>query len=225
MNNGILKAETTMVARRALVRGLAAFALFSVAGPAFAGTRPNPAFVAGARRFIEGMADQAVVALADQSLSREQRIERFRGLLGEHFDVPTIGQWVLGATWRQATRRQRREFLTLFEDLVVATYVERFSAYAGERLTVTGADGVGSRDVAIRSRISRPGGHRPIQVDWRVRAEGGSFRIVDVIVENVSLGQTQRSEFASMIRRHGGRVDRFLSVLRGRVRDLAERQA
>ncbi|MDP6403471.1 MAG: N-acetylneuraminate synthase family protein, partial [SAR202 cluster bacterium] len=45
--------------------------------------------------------------------------------------VETIGQFVLGRYWRKATEAERREYLKLFEDLIVETYVDRFTKYTG----------------------------------------------------------------------------------------------
>ncbi|HJO97653.1 MAG TPA: ABC transporter substrate-binding protein [Rhodospirillales bacterium] len=44
----------------------------------------------------------------------------------------------------------------------------------------------------------------------------GSYLIIDVMVEGVSMGQTQRSEFASVIRRNGGEVKGLIAKLRDR---------
>jgi phospholipid transport system substrate-binding protein len=47
------------------------------------------------------------------------------------------------------------------------------------------------------------------------------MKIVDVYVEGVSLGQTQRSEFASVIRNTGGKVAGLLDEMRRRVKRQA----
>ena len=48
----------------------------------------------------------------------------------------------------------------------------------------------------------------------RVRERGGSMKILDVIVEGVSMSVTQRSDFSSVIQRGGGNVDVLLDHLR-----------
>jgi phospholipid transport system substrate-binding protein len=47
-----------------------------------------------------------------------------------------------------------------------------------------------------------------------VRSEGGSHKIVDVLVEGVSMALTQRADFASVIQRGGGNVEVLLEHLR-----------
>jgi phospholipid transport system substrate-binding protein len=62
----------------------------------------------------------------------------------------------------------------------------------------------------------RPGAEN-IRVDWRLRADNSDFRILDVIVEGLSMAVTQRDEFASVIQSKGGKVAGLLDVLRQKV--------
>ena len=167
-----------------------------------------------ASQFIEGLADKAIAALTEESVSRDDRITRFRKLLNEHFAVQTIGRWVLGRYWNRATDAEQKEYLSLFEDLIVITYVDRFTAYSGEKLTVNKAVPANGEDLLVSTVITQPNSAEKVEVSWRVREYKDSFKIVDVIVAGVSMGQTQRSEFASVIRRNGGTIEGLLTKLR-----------
>jgi phospholipid transport system substrate-binding protein len=189
---------------------LIVFALVAPAG------RADPASDQ-ARAFIEGLADKAVAALTDPKVPRPEREKRARALLNDNFAVPTIGQWVLGRYWRTATPQEKQEYLALFEDLIVTTYVDRFTRYSGEKLTVTGASSADAGgDVIVSSQINRPGS-QPVDVGWRVRTKDGTNKVVDVYVEGVSMGQTQRSEFGSIIQNGGGAVSALLEEMRRRL--------
>lgn len=164
--------------------------------------------------FIESLANKAIAALTTDSVPRSERIVRFRKLLNEHFAVRTIGRWVLGRYWNKATDAERQEYFKLFENLIVNTYVDRFTTYSGEQLTIVKTVPATESDVLVQSEITRPKGSQPVSVTWRLRTMDGHFKIVDVIVEGVSMGQTQRAEFASVIRRSGGTVEGLLAKLR-----------
>jgi phospholipid transport system substrate-binding protein len=172
--------------------------------------------------FIENLAKEAVTALTDPDISREERETRFRKMLNDHFAVTTIGQWVLGRYWNTATLEERKEFLKLFEDLLVVTYLNRFQRYSGETLSVekTLVDDK-SGDAVVFSQINRPDGTAVVNVGWRLRGQADSFKIVDVLVEGVSMGLTQRSEFAAVIRKHGGQVSGLLAEMRERAKGSA----
>lgn len=204
----------TMLNRRTLLAAVFAVILAVIGNP---GAGQAESFEEGATRFIRSLADKAVASLTDESIGQEERAAKFRRLLNEHFAVETMGRWVLGRYWKKATEEEQQEYLELFEDLIVANYVERFKRYAGVALRVTKAVIADRKDAIVYSRISRPDSSEYIKVNWRVRLRDGKYKVIDVMVEGISMGQTQRSEFSSVIRKNGGRVEGLLVELRKRL--------
>ena len=201
-----------MLTRRHILAGCLTLALGLAAVPGHAASTQDEA-----RRLIESLADKAIAALTVKTVPRSERVKRFRVLLHQHFAVKTIGRWVMGRYWRKATDGERAEFLDLFENLLVSIYVDRFANYAGVTLTITKTATKGDADIIVYSKILRPDGSPLVRVDWRVRKRKGGHKIIDVIVEGVSLGQTQRSEVASVIRKNGGKIQSLLDELRKKV--------
>ena len=99
-------------------------------------------------------------------------------------------------------------------EFVLKTYSYRLGGYKGENFIVVSAQAQGDQDALVRSRIDRPGG-APVQADWRVRVLDGRYKIVDVLVEGISMAVTQRSEFASVVQNNG--TAGLLEALRARV--------
>jgi ABC-type transporter MlaC component len=158
------------------------------------------------------------------TISRTEREARFRRLLNDHFDMAAISKFVLGRHWRSANEAQRVEFQQLFVDFIVRSYWVSFSdGLRGVTFTVTGSSTGGNETILVHSRIDMPSSEN-IRVDWRLRAGDGSFPILDIIVEGVSMGVTHRSEFASVIQSHGG-VDGLIEVLRMKNLQSASRSA
>jgi len=60
-------------------------------------------------------------------------------------------------------------------------------------------------------------GAKPLKVDWRVRSKGGTYTIIDVMVEGISMIMTQKSEFSSFIKSSGGEFKNLLAELKKRV--------
>lgn len=172
---------------------------------------------ADAARFIQSMADKAIVELTDPDIDRTERKVRMRNLMRDYFFVPGIAQWVLGRFWRKASSEEQAEFMALFEDLLVETYVDRFATYSGETLEITKSDVRNGNDVIVSSNLDRPDATSQIRLDWRVRLHGDAYRIIDIMVEGVSMGQTQRAQFASAFRNNGNDMSKFLDELRERV--------
>ena len=168
-------------------------------------------------KFIGELADDALLTLTTDELTALERRMHFRKLMHRYFAFNAIAKWVLGRYWKRANDKQKEEYLVLFEKLMVITYADRFETYAGEKLIIKKAETRGEKDALVHSQLIRPGGQKPVSVIWRLRPKADSYKIVDVMVEGLSMGITQQKEFSSVIRKNNNKVEGLLSVLRKRV--------
>lgn len=208
----------------ALTRRLAQ-ALF-IAAAATATAAAPPAARADSRddgkALVQRMADEVVTILASQGMDRAAKEARFRQILGGNFDVATIGAWVMGPPWRSASPAQRGEYLKLFETYIVKVYTGQLSTYSGEKVFVVGAESDGP-GVEVTSRITDPKNARTVEVKWRLRPAGKQLKVRDVVIENISMSQTQRREFASVYQQRGNTVDGLIAALREKIAELDRR--
>jgi phospholipid transport system substrate-binding protein len=165
--------------------------------------------------FVQKLGDSALATLTGKDISRSAREKRVRTMLQDSFDVPAISRFAMGAYWKTATDAQRREYLDLFEDMVVQTYTTRFEEYSGQTLKVGATIAASDRDSIVDSQIIQKDGP-PVAIKWRVRSKGGQLKIIDVVVEGVSMSVTQRSDFSAVIQRGGGDIEALLTSLRAR---------
>ena len=165
-------------------------------------------------QIVQTLGDDALRELVQKNITQTQREKKMAQLLDKYFDLESIGKLALGRNWRTATEAQRKEYLTLFRSMVVRTYAGRFGEYTGEVFQVTGYRDVGKKDSLVFSKII-PDGRSPVAVDWRLRASNDKeYRVIDVMVEGVSMMQTQRSEFESLLNQNRGDFDAFLAALK-----------
>lgn len=166
-----------------------------------------------ASEFVANLGVKAVTLLSDEQITDEQRINSFRILLNEGFDIPVIARYALGRYWRRADPEKRNIYVILFESFIVNSYAARLGEFGGETFLVTGAITANNGDFIVSSTINSPK-RPPVKVDWRVRSGETGLRIVDVILEGISMVITQRAEFASVIHRSGGSLDGLIKRLR-----------
>jgi phospholipid transport system substrate-binding protein len=206
-----------MISRRKILSALLTVAVIAtgiVAGPAktIAANSGD-----GAAVFIADLGDRAIRTLSDTAVGDSSRRIQFRALFLEGFDVKALSRYAIGRYWRKADTDQRGEYQRLFTDFIVNTYAARFGQYSGERLVVIGERPIKGKDTIVKSNIVRPEG-APVRVDWRVRQRENGFKVIDIIVEGVSMAITQRDEFASVIRRNGGNVGGLIQELKDKTR-------
>ncbi|MEO5337404.1 MAG: ABC transporter substrate-binding protein [Magnetospirillum sp. WYHS-4] len=206
-----------MLVRRSLLRLFAA-ALLAAAWPLAASASDTK----HAEDFVASLADQAVQSLTIPDISRQERVTRFRKMFNEHFAVKSIGRWVLGKHWGQTTDAEKDEYQKLFEDLMIATYVDRFANYSGETLKIQKSTPGEEGAVTVFSHIMRKNPGDPINVAWRIASKDNVTKVMDVLVEGTSMSATLRSEFASIVSQKGGKISGLLEVLRDKTAALRD---
>lgn len=168
---------------------------------------------ARAEAFVKSISDRGIGFLSNPNMSQEQRKNEFRKLLRENFDMQAIARFSLGRYWQSASEAQRREYSSLFERMIIEVYARRFGDYQGEAFEIASTRIEGNQDAIVRSFIVPSNGQR-IALDWRLRKRGSQYKVIDIIVEGVSMATTQRSEFSSIIQRGGGQIDVLIDHLK-----------
>ena len=164
------------------------------------------------------MVQEAMAVLSDASLSEDRRAEKLRHLMARDIDIPPIARFVLGRYWRAATERQREAYVAAYSDYFLRTYAAKIGGggAAVDRFDVIRTQVRGTKDFLVHCVVARAG-RAPLRLVWRLRQRDGRYRIIDMMVEGVSLVQTQRQEFVSFIRANGGSVDKLIAELRQRT--------
>lgn len=214
---------------RASIRGRAGLVVcLGLATVIWAGSAQH-SFAAGqktspknAANFIQTLGERTMALFAQTDVPMPEREVRIRGLMREVFAFETIGQFVLSRTWRTATPEQRTEYLTLFNEFLVRTYSRRLGGYGGYGFVIAQTKPLGKRDALVTTVIEQSSGPA-LKAGWRIRAFGNDYKIVDVMVEGVSMAVTQRSEFGTIIRREG--LDKLIEILRAKVNSFSAKSS
>ena len=167
---------------------------------------------------VRRMAREAMTVLSDASLSAEQRAQGLRRLMARDIDIPPIARFVLGRYWRGASERQREAYVEAYSDYILDAYTAKIGggSTAIERFDVVKTQAHGSKDFLVYCIVARAGGE-PTRAIWRLRQRDGRYRIIDLMVEGISMVQTQRQEFVSMMRAYDGDVDKLIVMLKERT--------
>jgi len=202
--------------RKTLLAGIVAVALIAPATQSAAAeaATENPEHA----RFIQGLASEAIKVLTASRGTITEREDMFRRLLRDDFAMEKIGRFVVGPHWRSMSNAQQAEYQKLFAEWVLKTYSARLGGYSGEQFQVIRTSPAGRQDVIVHAKIVNSDAGNALSVDWRVRKLDEKFKIIDIYVEGVSMAVTQRSEFDSVVQRHG--VDGLISLIRDRLAKL-----
>ncbi len=165
-----------------------------------------------AEAFMTEIGEKVITLLTNKSISNQERADQFRKILETKFNVKAIGKFVLGRYWKKASEEEKKKFLNLFTETTVASYATRFKEYTSEKFEITGSRRESDGGVTVLSRIVRANGQN-ILIDWKIFEKDGELRIYDVILEGISMGITQRSEYAAVIQKGGGTIQAINNAL------------
>jgi len=193
--------------------------LLLAAGLALFGLTAAPAVQASAdpTAFIEEVSSKAITEMAPAaSETDQQRAAKLKPLLEQYFDMPAIAKYMLGSYWRKATPEEQTDFTAVLTDFLALAYGKRFATYTGHEMAVGRVRDDGDGRSVVFSTVKLPSGD-PARVDWTIEQAGDTYKIADVKVEGLSLADTHRQEFASVISNNGGSVGKLIEVLRKKV--------
>lgn len=162
---------------------------------------PSDADRDAAKAAVNATVDSVLAVLHDEAMPEEQKRSAIEDIAYERFDFNTISRLVLARNWRRMTPAQREQFEQEFKRHLSVTYGDNLDSYGDEKVEITDSRAERNGDVTVRSRIL--GNGDPIAVDYRLRSRDGSWYVIDVIIEGVSLLSNFRSQTQEIISAEG----------------------
>ena len=170
-----------------------------------------------AEDFVKKVTSEGIEDIINANVSQAEKDARFEKLFNSALDLDFIGQFVLGRNWRTATVEQRREFIKVYRELNIKTWSQRFDEFKGKNFDFSGTSPSSSKgQIFVNSFVKMDAGE-PAKVVWRVREKAGQYKIVDIIIENVSLAITARNEYSAFIKNNAGGVNALIADLQNKV--------
>ncbi len=194
------------------------FAAVFAAAALLSGTVRAEVNAQGAQKFVEKVTSDGIEQIINANVSQAEKDKRFEKLFNSALDLDFIGKFVLGRNWRTATPAQRKAFIQVYRELNVKTWSKRFDEFKGKAFVFTGTTPSSSAGQVYVDSTVNMGEGEPAKVKWRVRQEGKSFKIVDIVIENVSLAITARNEYSGFIKNNPGGVDALIKDLQNKVK-------
>ncbi|MGE3831223.1 MAG: phospholipid-binding protein MlaC [Parvibaculaceae bacterium] len=168
---------------------------------------PASALAAGAAEdYVESVGNRVIAA------ARAKSVSQFRSLLRANADIRAIGLYSLGPYRKSLTKNVQSEYFSLVEGYISKIFAQNAKKLAGQKLVTTGTKDAGD-SVLVRSELQFSGGGG-YPVTWRLVKRGGGFRIFDVNVDGVWLASTQKTNFVSVLKKSGGKIEALLDYLR-----------
>lgn len=158
----------------------------------------------GASSFVNDTATKAINVLSSDK-SETAKLGDLEALFRSSVDVNWVGQFVMGRNWRSLEDEQKVAYLKNYEKFLIKHYTANFKEYTkGTTFKINQSRPLQRKgQYLVTMSIQQSGAPQPIMVDYRVRESENKYSVIDIVVEGVSLLNTQRAEFSSVVQRKG----------------------
>lgn len=183
----------------------------------FAGSANAEIDAGKAENFVKNTTQEGLVSIINSNASQAERDARFEKLFNSALDLKFIGRFVLGRYWKTASEAQRDKFIDVYRKLNVKTWSKRFDDFKGKEFIFKGTAPSSSANQIFVNSVVPMEQAQPATVVWRVKEEKGQFKIVDIIIENVSLAITARNEYTAFIKKSPQGLDGLIADLEKKI--------
>jgi len=132
--------------------------------------------------------------------AREARRIKLREVMTERFDFAEMAKRSLGAQWSKITPEEQSDFVVVFSNLLAKTYMNRIEKVTRDMVKVE-SENLDFPKSVVKSKVTSNGSIFPL--DYRLQNVNGSWKVYDVIIENIGLVANYRNEFSGIIRSSG----------------------
>ena len=166
---------------------------------------------AGPRETMQDTIDRVLVVLNNPALDTAARLASIEEIAYERFDMYTMSRLVLGRSWKKFSKAQRKDYIAEFKEYLANNYGNRINRYDEETVEILGTRDEPRGDVTVQTRIVG-GEFEDARVDYRMRQRDGAWKVIDVIIEGISMVSNFRDQFREVLSRGG--PDHLLAKLR-----------
>ena len=191
------------------VMGLSILMLFLSALPVYAGAPLDT---------VQTNVNKVLDVLRDPNLKGESakgtKKEKLEAIYEQMFDGVELSMRTLGANWKKLNPAQQKEFVQLYRQILEKAYIDKILSYTDEKIVFPKESMLSNNQAEVQTKVITSS--KEIPIFYRMILKSGSWKVYDVVVENVSLVQNYRSQFNSILAKNT--PDQLLEILRKKVK-------
>ncbi len=165
-----------------------------------------------AKSWLKKEIDIIISAYQNTNLPNENKFLMIEQTINNNFAGTGIAKFVAGKSWKNASKDTKLEYIKLFKRHLALNIASMMQGYSNQNYELTNSSYDEKNKVTLIDMeiFSNTGS---IQVTWRVKKSKDRFFVIDLIVADISLVVTKRSEFNSMLKSVDYNLEEFNNKL------------
>ena len=145
--------------------------------------------------------------------AKEIKKEKLEAMYETMFDEVELSMRSLGGNWKKLSPAQQQEFIQLYRQVLGRAYIDEILSFTNEKIVFSKENMLSNNQAEVQTKVITSS--KEIPIFYRVILKDGTWKVYDVVVENVSLVQNYRSQFNSILAKKT--PDQLLEILRKKV--------
>ena len=148
-------------------------------------------------------------------LKPNKRSQKIEALIKKYINLDFMGKVTTGTFWKKASVKQKEMYKAALLKQIVLTTEEHLNTLATLSYKPKKSEKRGKKLVYVRGLIEDPNKKKPdVNLLWKLAAnKNGSFLILDLEIEGISLVSSQKAEAVSILRKNKGNFDILLKKM------------
>ncbi len=165
-----------------------------------------------ASSWLKNEIDNILSAYQNTSISNENRFLIIEETVNNNFAGAGIAKFVVGKAWDGASKDTKKNYIKNFKRHLALNIASMMQGYSDQKykLTESKIDKKNNLSLIDMEIYSDTGS---VLVTWRVKESKGKYYIIDLLVADISLVVTKRSEFNSMLKNVDYKLSNFNQIL------------
>jgi phospholipid transport system substrate-binding protein len=131
-------------------------------------------------------------------------------------DIPGVSQRILGRHWKQRTSTEQREFTALLTDLFTSVAYPKSAEFFSDLDVKVDDERITGKRAVVATTVSDPK-EGLISVNYQLQQHENTWRVQDIILDDVSLTRNLRSQCQKIITEHS--YDELLRRMREKLNE------
>tara|TARA_Y100000741_G_scaffold235564_1_gene180142 strand:- start:86 stop:691 length:606 start_codon:yes stop_codon:yes gene_type:complete len=172
----------------------------------------NQLYADDASKWLKTEIDKILIAYQNNDLPNENRFLMIEQTINNNFAGTGIAKFVAGEAWKKSTKEVRNEYILNFKRHLALNIASMMQGYSNQKYELTKSKFDEKNKITlIDMEIFSDTGS--VVVTWRVKESKDRFFVIDLIVADISLVVTKRSEFNSMLKNVDFDLSKFNVIL------------
>ena len=172
----------------------------------------NSLFADDASNWLKNEVDYILDAYKNDNLNNIDRYNSIEDTINKNFAGAGIAKFVAGQAWASANKETKKKYIKLFKRHLALNIASLMQGYSNQEYTLLNSNFDESNNISLID-MQIKNDSSSVLVTWRVKKSKDRFYVIDLLVADISLVVTKRSEFNSSLKKIDYDLQSFNEIL------------